>query len=390
MKGSYKILLFLAVLIVGMFILFFFINRMSIPTPSDYSGGVLPEPTNSENKNEPGALPNEALLITTVKISDRPVFDFWINKKTGETYYISSEGNVFSAKNNEDINLNTQAIESLNFIVPSPSGERILAALGNPQSPRWGVFDVVDLVWRPMPETADILAWGATDDSLVGILTDKENTNLVYVDISNAVPKISVVLSDFYLNDIRLYGGISSSILIAERPGFFYKSRVWEINFKSGAIKTINSGENGLTLSFNDKKTVALKFSAQNGASITDALLKTIMPLTFVTLPEKCGFGSDIIYCFVPNDQELFKKNSLPDDYVENKFFSTDNLIKIYPDTDGVSVVAKSGDAGFGVFDGIHPAVSGDGVIYFINKYDKFLYKTVIEEPGISKQNPAP
>jgi hypothetical protein len=164
---------------------------------------------------------------------------------------------------------------------------------------------------------------------------------------------------------------------LTEKSGSFYQGRAWQINPITKTIKTVISGESGLILQPNSINNIILKYSNPKNFVITDESFRTIFPVFFTTLPEKCGLDLDIMYFFVPSDEETFFKYSLPEDYMQKKVFSIDNFIAVNLNTEESSVILDSNSTEFGPFDGIN-VIPIKSKIFFQNRYDGFLYEAEI------------
>ncbi len=380
MKTAYKILIIVALLGVGGFALFYLFNKVEVPIPVEEGVGVLfpgfREIPEKSSQPETGTS-TESVVVS--KLSDTPVFDFWINRDTNEVYSITNEGTVFVAKTGDDANLNTQPLDVLNSIVPNGKGNKVIASFGDPQRPRWGVFDVVDGFWKPLPDNISSLSWGADDDTLVGVSDDGTSNKLVLFDISKNPVRTTILEEDFRIKDVLFSWTEGDLFLIFEKPSSLVKGRVWEFNSKNKTLRTIESGKNGLSLIFSPAGNYALQFSNPNNLLVTDKKLEPVLPLFMTTLPEKCGFGEERLFCFVPQDADAFLKKTLPDDYLQKRVYSVDDLVAVEPESGESITLMESGTEEFDPYDGKHiQAVKGS--VYFLNQYDNFVYEARIPE----------
>lgn len=390
MKTWQKIVVIILLLGIGVFALFYFFNKITVPTPVEDGESVLFPGFEKNDGTQGGAggeTVSETKKITLSKISDVTAFDFWISKDTGEIYYITDEGRIFSGKDGEDVNLNTQQLNALNSISPSTSGKKILASFGDPQKPRWGIFDVVDGVWKPLSEEITLLAWGKDEDTLVGVVESEKNYNLSSFDLSKNPIKATVIIKDFRMKDVSFVWKNPDSLFILERPSASIKGRLWEFNTKTAILKRIDPGTSGLTVLWNAARDHALRFANPNNLLVTNGSLEPLSPLTITTLPQKCGFGAQTLYCFTPQNEEQFLGYSLPDDYLQNKFYSTDTLVSINLSTDESETLFETGTGEFIPIDGWHPQENASS-IFFVNKYDRFVYRADISSTeNTPKQN---
>lgn len=374
-KTLIKISIIIFIAIIGIVVIYFLAKllfkkqpaqteepRFNIPTVPI----VQPTPTPSSKKN-----------VNLVKISDKLVFDFWIAQDTKEIYYLTPEGIVINAKENQDVEISTQIINGLNFIEPSPSNEKALAAFGNPLAPQWGIFDTIDAVWNPLSQEIINVCWGKNDDELIVIVKNAGEFNLARVDLSKVPARYAILIRDFRLKDVKLSFAPPEKLIITEKPSYTYEARVWalDLNPKKLNFYLLFAPEPGLMLNFSKDKETAFRFASPNDFSILNNELKELTPLYFFTLPQKCTANAEAVYCFVPQDTPL--DINLPDDYMQKSFYSIDDLFFINTKTDETKKVLISGKSDVLPIDGEKPQYL-DGAVYFINRYDGGLYKLAL------------
>ncbi len=387
MKKWLKISIAIVFVVGGITAAFLLLRKIDIPTPIEEENIIFfPGFQKTNSSSTIGAEQTLGKTVSVKKLSDTAIFDFWVSKNTNEVYYINADGKVFIATDGNDLSLNTQYINTINFIKSSPSGSKIIAAFGDPQNPQWGLFDVVDKVWTPLSNNITTLNWGGNDNILIGLIEDTGKQNLSFLDISKNPVKSTIIVDNIQINDLLLYWTSSSSILLAERPGSFYQGRVWQINPVNKTIKTVINGESGLVLNTDLTNNNILKFSNPKSFVIADYAFRAKFPVFFATLPEKCGSDIDVTYCFVPSDEETFFNYSLPEDYAQKKVFSIDNFFAIDLKTEESSLILNSGSSEFGPFDGIKVAPIKDK-IYFQNRYDGYLYIININNSSSTDNN---
>jgi hypothetical protein len=381
MKPVIKIILIaLIIIIVGLIV--YFVWSALAPAPENPAPGSITEnlpaasstssSTNEQNQtNQPGNQQNGSAVPTLEKISENPVFDFWVDPQTKEIYYVNPDGQVFSAKKGQDIQITQQKLNAPNFMEISPSGQRALMAFGAPRSPQWGIFDVIDETWRPLPDIIFNATWGMDNNTLIAFVKSGGYANLSSVNISQNQPTFKIILKDLRLEDVKIDSLSANNILIEEAPSAGYSGRVWNLNLKTLVIYPIFSSENGLTIKMSYDKKILFAFSADRGFRILNASdLSLASPLPFTTLPSKCSPDSSIIYCFVPVNEDL-RSATLPDDYLKQKLYTSDVLYRMDLPNDGVEPVfiPQSTES----IDAKNPAFLG-GTLYFINRYDNSLY----------------
>ena len=135
----------------------------------------------------------------------------------------------------------------------------------------------------------------------------------------------------------------------------------------------------GTFLRWSNNRDIAFKFTSPNKFSILNRSFSDISPLVFPTFPGKCDGGADVVFCFVPQDTSIFSGSySLPDDYFMNKFYTVDSLHRIDLRSGNDSPILISNTGSVSAIDATS-VVENNSSIYFINKYDNYLY--VVQQP---------
>ena len=371
------------------FVIWYFFIRSSKTPTAPGTGGELPvgstlPGTSSEGPG--GTLDSTASSgKTTVGISDHPVFDFWINQETGEVFYLDPEGRVWGAKEGPDIELSQQTIAALNAITPSPRGTGILASFGDPHSPQWGIFDVVDSAWSPLPATFINVTWGANQDTLFGFVRDGDTgaANLARIDISAAQPTITLLAEKILPLDVRLSFLYPSSLILAERPAASYESRVWKFDTTRKTLNLLFS-RSGFLIATTQTPAYLLWSAGASEFIVSDAeTSSSAVPVPFVTFPEKCAATPEYLACFAPRTLSSLPPRIIPDDYLSGAFKTTDDLLLLDFSTLEIEALQDSTLSDVS-FDGWHPRIrEQDQALYFINRRDGKLYTTPL--PAISE-----
>lgn len=380
MKPFYKILIIIGIVAVVALGIYFAWSKIAAPAPTTpnttETNPALPGASGSPNQtNNPttNASSSGGRQKTTLKkISDGPVFDFWTVPDADEVYYFTPNGQVLAAKDGPDLPISSQTIGALNRVLIGPGNKKVLAAFGNPATPQWGVFDLLDKTWRPLPSNITNAAWGIIDSKLVALVSSANNINLSQVDLSKTPPAYQVSIKDFRLKNVSLTTLPNQKIIITEKPSVFYSGRVWQFDPKTSGFNLLESPANGLILRWSDDKSVAFQFSSPANLTIITGDLKNGLSSAITTLPEKCNASASTTYCFEP--QNIPAAVSLPDDYFQKKFYSIDNLISLGLSTGNVTNVLRSNANNIQPLDGYHPQISNNK-IYFINRYDNYLYE---------------
>ncbi|MFA6365028.1 MAG: hypothetical protein WCW78_01370 [Candidatus Paceibacterota bacterium] len=385
MKPLYKILVIVGITILVGIIVYFIWNSLtsdSIPqTPPRGTelplGTPLPEVGGgvTTSTSETPTL-GEQKTLQAQKFSKNPAFDFWIERDTKEIYYLGLDGKIFSAKEGPDLDISNQTVEALNSIESSSKGEKILASFGNPLAPQWGIFDSIDKVWRPLPADILIATWGANERELIATTKTKDEISLATIDLTKTPFAYKILIKDFRFNDVVFSMKAPDILLFWEKPSLGYAGRVWQLNLKTLGITLLSSPQNGFSLSWSSDKTIGFRFVPPASFSLVSPNLSGLTPVFFSTFPKKCeGSATSTVYCFVPQFASLPTLNiNLPDDYLQKKFFSVDDLYTIDMKNETTEKTLEGNTSALPSIDAEHPQLI-DSTLYFINRYDRYIYK---------------
>ncbi|MDO8557128.1 MAG: hypothetical protein Q7R98_01555 [Candidatus Jorgensenbacteria bacterium] len=384
MSRSYKIIIAsLVVIILALLVYAIWFRNSGTPvTPPEQTPvtGMLPLPVENTTSTEvlsPGTGgATNAVEQKFVKLSDKPVFDYWVNTGTLEAYYLTADGVVYLAKEADDTEVSSQPLTALNSLEPNSKGDRALVAFGNPRSLQWGVFDAVDKIWRPLPSGIITATWGAKDNEIIAITgTSGDARTLGTYDVSKTPPAFKAILQDFRLGDVRLTLVPPTSLYITELPSPSYQSRAWLFDTKTLAVNTLQRGGNDLVLRMSQDRTKTFLGSASQFQIFTGLMLTSIFPTPFKTVPQKCASLGSTIACFVPQNAESVPQDSdLIDAYLTNKTYFNDALYLMNTAADSMQQISVSDLNNSKPVDAKNPRITGN-YLYFINKLDNGLYR---------------
>lgn len=380
MKKKQKIILLVLAIAVVVIIGVLAWSRLTKPEveTGPVEGGGLPSETEGGEEIIEGTEGEEFSLI---RLSDEEmeVFGFWENPDNGEIYYITTRGLVKSAKEGSDLEISTRSFSGINNVRSDSEGERVLVSFGDPRNPEWGLFDSGDGVWRPIPSYIKDAIWGERDE-VIAIVATEDGESLVSFDITelqNGGEVEEVLIENFTLKDVEISFSSPDSVIISEKPASFYGSRVWKFNMDDKDLIQILSPTKGLVMNWDEGGTVfEFEYDGEDSwFNILDGDLTNVFPVPFTTFPSKCNGADDKIYCFVPVSS--LENLELPDDYFKSKFYTSDSLYELDIESKELKQKVSADDFNINV-DALDPKKIG-GSIYFINKYDKGLYRLTIE-----------
>lgn len=327
--------------------------------------------------NESTNLEDGALQTTPKAITANEVFDYWINKKTGEVFYLTEGGQIYKINSEgREENTGSKATGNLSYVKPSTDGSMIIVAFGFPHDPTFAIYNTSAKSWQALPAGTTAAAWDPkSNDRLAYLRYNGSASKLYLLNFKNNRSTEELRLSQ---KDLELEWPSPDLIYLSERPSIKYPTSLWSYNLKTKTINTVIREEKGLiTKWFNDKN--ALKFS--------DGLLKIIdndnqflALVNFITLPSKCAIDpqTEEMFCAAPEISQLSRNitNNLPDNYLK-KQIHFDDLLYLVPLTE-----LESGQSNLTLrlplidlsADADHLELVENN-LYFIDRYDKKLYK---------------
>lgn len=380
MKIALKIGTFVLVVGLAGWTFFYLLKGVELPSLPEAEdvvpikiGGVLPQtpeaPAEGENSESVVSSSDEKSLVA--KLSNGAIFAYTAISDD-EIYYISRDGKVFQINGEGDVAISEQEINALNSVSLSQSKKRALVSAGNPKSPSWNIYDFLDRVWRPLPQTITYAAWGADDQTLWGIEEKEGKKSFVRVNLSRNTPAISVVSADFRMKDVGFVPLSGDSILIHEKSSAFHEGNAWKMDTRSFAVSSLFRNVYGLVVKMFGPGNGGVAFETPNKFSLLSDNGTVAKELSLRTIPEKCGARGGQFYCFVPSN--VPDGVVLPDDYFKNVFFSVDALYRVDGKSGESAALMQSGSDEIKEIDGESVMVS-EKYLYFINKHDGALYR---------------
>ena len=313
-------------------------------------------------------------MLTLSLLSDLPAFFQWAIRDTGEVFYMTSAGKVFIAEEGDDIEISSQELPTpLRKALLSSDGRLVLGLFGTRENPRWGMYDTIDTVWRPLPADITDAVWGANRETILVRKKEEDFFRLGTINTGDSALPFTSLIQDFRIQNVSLHMITPEKVLVLENPAPGIPSRMWELNPKTLAFKTLSAIEDGVLLGVSPNRDFILKYASPDYFRILNQNLEEEVPIFFVTLPQKCGFDQDIIFCFRPSDDY----SDVPlffDDYFKKRVLTTDSLVIFGPNSLGEDTLFISGGVDEPPIDGIYPMFS-KGAYTFINRYDGRVYR---------------
>lgn len=382
MKQRYKIFIYAgAVLVIGLIL--YFVWTVFVPKPTiplnNSNTGTLPVggSTTGATSSEGGEMSSSTTSLPVLsKISNNDVLAYLIDPQSGDVRYIDPTGQVWLTNPGKSDTLeSSQPVSAINSLDIYQNNQKILVSFGNPTAPQWAIYDVLDKTWHSLPSSVTEATWGANQNQLIGITKNVNSYSLSYIDLSKNPPAYKTILNNFYMSDINMKFSSPNTLIITEKPSALYKSSVWEINLKNNSMNMVFEPASGLYAGLSEDGSLIYSYSSGMFSIVNSS---TLVPYTlpFVSLPDKCDLSanssSSNVYCFSP--ENITPQVTTPDDYLEKAFYSIDLLYNYNFANQNTKTIIISGTPGIPMIDAREVNLK-NGNIYFVNRYDKSLYK---------------
>ena len=187
-----------------------------------------------------------------------------------------------------------------------------------------------------------------------------------------------------------LSGGRQQTATITTKPSNTVLGQAYILNTNTGSQTSLVRDVRGLTTLTNEKATKVLYSGSNDSFNLHIKSIDSgeIQDGVVSTLPEKCVWGEEDLYCAVP--QTLF--GNLPDSWYQGRAFFSDTLWKIDLETGFAEFVFSPQQFDQSLFDmTLLTLTPSEEHVAFINKRDGslWMYKlvqtdTVSEDEGVS------
>lgn len=360
-------------------LIYYFVSK----TPSLPAGGEATEQTPMVTALSPfAALPTASkdstkMVLKLNILSDEQIFDYWFASSTQEIFGITEKGKIVKIVADKDIVLSEQTVENLNYILPSPDGQKILAAFGPASQPQFGIFDLVGNSWSLLPAEIKSAAWSPESKRLAAVVEQNGKNDLTILNLEEKKTEkktSSTILKNFAFKDIKMEWLKPDEIIFTQRASISADSAVWRLGLSKLAFSEVVPSVKGLLVKWL-RENLGLKFQNQKTDLITNEG-KVIYNFPFLVLPDKCLATKESVYCFLFG---LKQGVELPDDYWQKVFYSRDSLFKF--DLNNLQAPQLVFDNWGKEIDAFHPRLLGEQIL-FVNRYDNLLYGLEVGLPG--------
>lgn len=303
------------------------------------------------------------------KIVSDAIVDYWVNRKTGEVYYFSENGeiNKVLANGTGEI-VSSQSIDKIGGLKPSFDGTAALVSIGHPKAGGFAVFNLNSKIWTPLPAGTVAAAWDpASSNRLIYLADTGTFSRLSFFNLTDSK---STEVQRFSQKDLELEWVSPNAVFLIEKPSREYASSIRSFNLQNKNVQTLVREEMGALVKWNKTGQLGLKWS--NGLVVIDGAGRTLSRVNLKTLPSKCGFSDSQIYCAVPADQNSVSSSLYPDDYLKRGVKFRDDLFVMpllsvgEPEILAIRLGALEADAD-------RLEVAGNQLL-FLNRFDKNLY----------------
>ena len=363
-KKYLKIILILAMLGAIIWLGYWFFTKS--PVGQQLTKVVFPP----SEKAPPGQTEQEILQAQKLQIlTQNSIFDYWVNKKTGDIYYIAKTGEVTKKSKTEETMVNSQTINNLHSVLASPDGTSAVAEFNYPFSTTFSVFNTENNNWKVLPDQTLSVAWSPKSDELL-YLSQKSLNRLGVVN-----QKIQKVL-DMTQKDLQLQWISDNRVFLLPTPSIEFPSDLWALDLSKKTIIPASEKENGLTINWSADSNFGLKLSNKNRIPTLKLIDKNgneLTTLSFMTLPSKCLIETNKIFCGVP--KTIREGVILPDDYYKKAIYFDDVIYMIDLSTGSSKPIL---DDNISPIDAEHLELSGSSLL-FKNRLDDKLYSLKLE-----------
>ena len=325
------------------------------------NAGNLPAATGSTGKQ----------VSLPVTVSQGSVFGYWIDADA--VYYLNESGQVIKITSGKEEVINSQRLNGLHSVYPSPNGKSAIVEFNYPEQPSFSLFSITRNAWQPLPPAAIAAAWDPSS-SRIAYLEKKSGGGVL--KIMDAASKKSSEIIPLAQMDVHLQWIKADELLITMgTPSVNMPGSLWKLNIKTKALTPIIKNENGLVTTWSPEGDLGLKLSSLNrkpGIALIENTGNILTALSFVTVPEKCTLAARNVYCAVP--AHIASGMLLPDDYYKKSALFQDNLYLFNLADGSVSLLM---DSNTNPINAEQLRIQGNA-LFFINRYDSRMYKLAL------------
>lgn len=348
---------------------YWFLIKNPSPAVKKLTEAILPS---QETKPAPRATAPSKLQALT----ETPIFDYWLNKKTNDIYYLALTGEVVKksrdasiAGETESVVVNSQTIKRLHSVKPSFDGSYAVTEFNYPDPITFSIFNIVTANWQVLPEKTISVAWSPNSSELLYLDNNSLNT-------LNLADKKTKKVFDLNQKDVNLKWLSGTNVLLMPKSTIELASTIWQLDLSKKTLTPIIENENGLVIQWSKDSDFGIKLSNKNRKPILNLINKngdSLITFSFLTLPSKCLIENNKIYCGVPKN--IKEGINLPDDYYKKAVYFDDVIYEIDLSTGSSKPIWESSNS---PIDTEHLELDGNNLL-FKNRLDEKLYSLQLD-----------
>lgn len=309
--------------------------------------------------------PIKTVFTKFEKVSEAPTHFYWFYKENNRIFYITENGEIEKVIDGKSEKISINPIKNVSIARPNIDGSMVLLKFTNESAKTvWGIFSSMDERIAPINFPITNAVWDFNNSNIIAALSQGGGTSIVELNPDDDYSKTSILIPKINLLDVDIVKKSTSEILFIEKFGNDYATSVWQYNLKTKLFTTVKN--NLLEFSLNPTRYAYFFTSKMDGFVVANSSFERIMPTTGTTIPQKCSSISSIAFCFIPKTTialfDWFTNSSFTNDYLYTYDLNNGNEDLI----DITKLTEKTLDT-----TNVTATVSA---LYFINKYDNFIY----------------
>ncbi len=329
------------------------------------------------SENILGGITQEEVEVThkLSAITNDQIFDYWVNKKNGEIYFISENGHISKVLSNGTSQLiSDQNIASLSYIKPSFDGTMALVAFGYPQKLTFAIYNVNANNWQSLAADTAAAAWDPVSNNRLAYI--KNGTSVSRLNLLTINDQKSKEVLRLSQKDLDLDWILKDVIYLKERPSRQILGSIWSYDINAKTIKTLIKEESGLMVRWSPTGNTGIKWAG--ALAVIDKNNTALSAIGLQTIPTKCAYGSLRIYCAAPTEQVNISNTIFPDEYMKKSVRFRDDihlisLLNLGKQPELLNIKILDGESTIMPIEAEHLEIVDDKLI-FLNRYDKNLY----------------
>jgi|GEM_PF-1705533 len=384
MKPIYKFIVIFLILGIIAWIIYFVISKTGTKTDiitetpisvieklAENSGildGIKTDQTKQENevvfdeKNPSGAIKTSFKELR--KISDVPAQFYWYYKENNRIFYITKTGEIKKVIDGKSETIALNSLNNVSIVRPNRTGSFVLLKFTTDSGTIWGVFSSMDEKITPLNSSIVDAVWDFYDENIIALMNQGGKTSAVLFLQEKNYSENTILIPEIKLFDVDMVSKSPNELLFVEKFGNEYATSIWQYNTKTNLFSVVRNGL--LDFSLNSTPSAYFFSSKNDGFVIGNNSFEREFPTTQKTLPEKCSSAIVTAFCFVPQSPISFF------DWTTNSIFSSDSLYIYDLDQQTEEEITISNITKISIdAKDLTPTASS---LYFINKYDSFLY----------------